>query len=82
MANGHTAHENIASVKAHINSLEVSPSHNSPTSPIGHGGTRAVGHGVKHTTGVLKHGTTRPKPRGTKVSGAKKNMMAQKSHGR
>jgi hypothetical protein len=83
MANGSTAHEHIDAIKKHIDHLEVSPSHHSATSPIGHGGTRAVAHG-KHAehTAVLKHGSTRPKPRGSKISGAKKHMMAQKSHGR
>ncbi len=81
MANGGTAHEHIGTVKSTIAGLEVSPSHRSASSPIAHGGSRAVGHGVKHTTGKLKHGSTRPKPRGTRVEG-KKSMMKNKSHGR
>jgi hypothetical protein len=81
MAMGTSAHQGIETVKSTVNSLEVSPSHRSATSPIAHGGSRAVGHGVKHTTGKLKHGSTRPKPRGTHVEG-KKSMMKNKSHGR
>ena len=83
MAHGSNANENIASVKSTCNSLECSPSHNSATSPIAHGGTRAVGHGVgsHQTTSKLKHGKTRPKPKGTHVEG-KKSMTNQKSHGR
>jgi hypothetical protein len=82
MANGSTAHEHIETVKKTCDGLECSPSHHSPTSPIAFGGSKAVGHGVKQTTGVLKHGTTRPKPRGSKVSGPKKDHMHQKSTGR
>jgi hypothetical protein len=82
MANGSTAHEHIGAIKSHINELEVSPSHRSATSPIAHGGSRAVGHGVKHTTGKLNHGTTRGKPRGTKTRIGNKDHMHQKSHGR
>ncbi len=83
MAMGTSAHQGIETVKSTVASLEVSPSHRSASSPIGHGGTRAVGHGVKHTTGKLAHGsTTRPKPHGTKHHMGKKDMMKQKSHGR
>ncbi len=81
MAMGTSAHQGIGAVKSTCNSLEVSPSHKSATSPIYHGGTRATGHGVKEHTKKLKHGTTRPKPRGTHVEG-KKSMTAGKSHGR
>jgi hypothetical protein len=83
MAMGSSAHQGIGAVKSTCNTLEVSPSHKSPTSPIYHGGSKAVGHGVKHTTGKLAHGTTtRPKPKGTKHTIGKKDMHAQKSHGR
>jgi hypothetical protein len=81
MAMGKTANQSISDVKSTCHSLEVSPSCHSATSPIAHGGSRAIGHGVKHTTAKLKHGTTRPKPRGTHVEG-KKSMMTNKSHGR
>ena len=86
MANGGTAHEHIGTVKSTVAGLEVSPSHRSSTSPIGHGGSRAIGHGVKtKATGTLSHkgkNKTRDNPRGTKTHIGKKNMMNQKSHGR
>lgn len=81
MSNGTHAHMNIPAVKAACNDLECSPSKNSASSPIAHGGTRAVGHGVTEKTSKLKHGTTRPKPHGTHVEG-KKDMMSHKSRGR
>jgi len=78
MANGGTAHEHIGTVKSTVAGLEVSPSHRSSTSPIGHG--------VKtKATGTLSHkgkNKTRGNPRGTKTHIGKKNMMNQKSHGR
>ena len=83
MAHGSTANAHTKEVRDHSLSLEISPSKSSPQSPIAHGGSRAVGHGVKHTTGKLAHGsTTRPKPRGTKTHMGKKDLMAGKSHGR
>jgi hypothetical protein len=85
MANGTTAHQNIASVKATCDGLECSPSHHSATSPIAHGGTRAVGHGVSETTRTLsKTGKnhTRGNPRGSKTDIGKKHLMHQKTHGR
>jgi len=84
MANGKTAHENVAQVAAQCKSLETSPSCHSASSPIYHGGTRAVAHGShSEHTGKLAHGkTTRPKPRGTPHHMGKKNLMAGKSHGR
>jgi hypothetical protein len=83
MAMGSTANQNIGTVKSTCKSLEVSPSCHSKSSPIAHGGTRAVGHGVKEHTGKLAHGsTTRPKPRGTAHHMGKKDLMAKKSRGR
>lgn len=86
MANGKSAHDTIEHVKSTIYGLEVSPSCHSATSPIAHGGSRAVGHGVgaHQTTGQFaSHGkTTRPKPHGTKTGFGKKNHMANKSSGR
>jgi hypothetical protein len=84
MANGKTAQETIGAVKSHIDSLEVSPSHRSATSPIAHGGTRAVGHGATGHTGkfAAKGKTTRPNPRGTKTGFGKKDHSYQKTHGR
>ena len=87
MSHGTTAHQNIPAVIATCHGLECSPSKNSPTSPIAHGGTRAVGHGVggHQTTGTLSQhskGHTRGKPKGSKISIGKKHMGHQKSSGR
>ena len=85
MANGSTAHEHIGTVKSTVAGLEISPSHRSATSPIGHGGSRAVGHGVKHTTGSLAHkgkNKTRGNPRGSTTQIGKKSHSHQKSTGR
>lgn len=86
MANGKTGHENIGSVKATCNSLECSPSHNSATSPVAQGGSRAIGHGVStKATGTLAHkgkNRTRGNPRGTKTHIGKKSHSFQKSTGR
>ena len=82
MANGGTAHEHIGTVKSTCDGLEISPSHHSATSPIAHGGSRAVGHGVTEKTHKLNHGTTRGKPRGTKTGMGKKSHSFQKSSGR
>jgi hypothetical protein len=86
MANGKTAHEHIGAVKSTVDSLEISPSHRSATSPIqgmgGHG-TRAVAYGAhsEHTS-KLSHGSSRGKPRGTKTHIGKKDLMYHKSRGR
>jgi len=84
MANGSTAHATHKEVRATSRSLEISPSLDSPQSPIYHGGTKATGHGAKAHTGALSsHGkTTRPKPHGTKTGLGKKSHMHQKSSGR
>jgi len=83
MANGTTAHSTVEAVKSTCKGLEASPSCHSPSSPIYHGGTRAIGHGAKEHTGKLAHGkTTRPKPKGTRHGMGKKDLMAEKSHGR
>ena len=85
MANGKSAHENIGAVKSTVHGLEISPSCHSATSPIAHGGSRAIGHGARtlQTGKFASHGkTTRPKPHGTKTGFGKKNLMAGKSHGR
>jgi hypothetical protein len=86
MANGSTAHENIGTVRNVCSGLEVSPSHHSATSPIAHGGSRAVGHGssTKSTGTLARKGKnhTRGNPRGTKTHIGKKNMHFQKSTGR
>ena len=84
MAMGKTAHVGCSEVVSHVNSLEISPSQHSPTSPIAHGGSKATGHGVSaHTGKFASHGkTTRPKPRGTKTGFGKKSHSFQKSTGR
>ena len=84
MSQGKTAHSSVSEVCSVIDQHEISPSHKGPSSPIYHGGTKAVGHGVKHTTGALaSHGkSTRPKPHGSKTTIGKKDMVHQKSHGR
>jgi len=84
MANGSTAHGNVKEVRNHSLSLEVSPSKSSQSSPIAHGGHSATSKSARRHehTSQLKHGTTRPKPKGTKVRGSKTDMMNQKSHGR
>ncbi len=84
MAMGTSAHQGISAVKSTCDSLEVSPSHKSATSPIYHGGHKATGKGVSAHTGKLasKGKSTRPNPRGTKTRGGAKDLMNQKSHGR
>lgn len=68
MSQGKTAHTTIAEVKSHVNSLEISPSHRSASSPIARGGSKAVGRGVKEKT--------------TSHIPKKKNLMHGKSKGR
>lgn len=86
MANGSTGHQHIEAVKSTVNGLEVSPSHRSATSPIAHGGSRAIGHGVgTKATGTLAHkgkNHTRGNPRGSKTHIGKKSHSFQKSTGR
>ena len=85
MANGTNAHQNVAAVKSTVDSLEISPSHHSASSPIAHGGTKAVGHGVSAKTGTMAHkgkNKTRGMPRGSTTHIGKKSHSFQKSLGR
>lgn len=84
MANGATAQSTVGAVKSTCYGLESSPSCHSATSPIAHGGTRSVAHGAhaEHSSKLAHGSTTRPKPKGTKHHMGKKNLMANKSHGR
>jgi hypothetical protein len=81
MAQGKTSNMSVAEVCSISHSLETSPSKTSPSSPIYSGGSKATGRGAGESTAKLKHGTTRPKPRGTRVEG-KKNLMSGKTRGR